>query len=69
MTILGITSFNFLHAKLGKYWKTIHQFVFPLFLIAALHVAFSSHFELKYMIFIALVVFVRVAAFIKKQEL
>lgn len=68
MTILGVTSLNLLHAKLGKYWKTIHQFVFPLFLIAALHVAFASRFDTKYMALITLVVFIRIVAFIKTQE-
>jgi hypothetical protein len=44
------------------------MFVFPLFCVVALHVAFASRFDAKYMIFIALVVFLRIFAFLKTQE-
>lgn len=68
ISLLWITSLNSLHRAMGKYWKSLHTLVFPLFCIVALHVAFASRFDVKYMIFITLVVFMRVFASIKVKN-
>ncbi len=68
ITLLGITSFNFLHKKMGKYWQQLHSLVYPLFCIVALHIAFASRFDLKYMSLISLVVLVRYIAYQKTSN-
>lgn len=64
IAILGITSNNYSVRLLKGTWKKIQVFAYPLFLIAALHVAFASRFEGFYITIISLLILLRTAAFL-----
>jgi sulfoxide reductase heme-binding subunit YedZ len=69
MAILGITSNDASVRFLRSHWKPLQTLAYPLFLIAALHVAFASRFEDFYVVVISAVVALRTFAFLKKRKI
>ena len=67
--ILWVTSNNFSVKILRWTWNKIQSLVYPLFLILALHVAFSSRFEGFYMVLIGSLVIFRSVAFLNRNTM
>lgn len=69
MLTLWITS-NKVSVKLfsWKWWKTIQSLVYPLFLLAMIHVAFTSRFDDFYIVIIFVVVFFRTSSYIFSKD-
>lgn len=68
MAILAITSNDYSVRLLRGTWKKIQVLAYPLFLIAALHVAFASRFDGFYIVIIGLLIALRIAAYFKKDS-
>lgn len=69
IAILAITSNNFSIQLLKGTWKKLQSFVYPLFLIAAFHVAFASRFDGFYMTTIGLLVLLRTLAYLGEKNI
>ncbi len=67
--ILWVTS-NMYSVKLlwGKLWTTIQSLAYPLFVLASIHIAFSSRFDAFYIITIVMLVALRTTAYFGKIE-
>jgi rubredoxin len=65
--LLGVTSNDVSVRLLKGFWKKIQTLAYPLFLMAALHIAFASRFDEWYMAIIGAVIFFRTVAFFRKD--
>lgn len=67
--ILGITSNNFSMKVLnGSVWKKVQSLVYPAFLIVAIHVAFSSRFDMFYVALTLWLVFIRTSSYLANKD-
>ena len=67
MALLAITSNNISIKLMKGNWKKLQSFVYPLFLIAAFHIAFASRFDSFYMVTIGALIFLRALAYIAEK--
>lgn len=69
MLVLWITSNKFSVTLLSwDVWKKVQSLVYPAFLIASIHVAFSSRFDVFYVVLILWLVFIRSSAYLAKKD-
>ena len=69
MLVLGLTS-NKVSMKIlsGNLWKKVQSLVYPTFLIVSIHVAFSSRFDIFYVMLIVWLVYIRTMSYIIQKE-
>gem|GEM_PF-6330240 len=69
MLVLGLTS-NKVSMKIlsGNLWKKVQSLVYPAFLIVSIHVAFSSRFDIFYVMLIVWLVYIRAMSYIIQKE-
>jgi len=69
MFVLWITS-NKVSMKIlsGNGWKKVQSLVYPAFLIASIHVAFSSRFDIFYVMLIIWLVYIRTMSYLIQRE-
>lgn len=68
MAVLAITSNDASVRFLKSKWKSLQTLAYPLFLLAALHVAFASRFEGFYTTTISALVLLRTFAYFKNSK-
>ncbi len=66
--VLWLTSNKFSVITLWKKWKKVQWLVFPGFILASIHIAFSSRFEWFYIFLIWLVVTARLTAYLNRKQ-
>lgn len=69
MLILGLTSNKMSLTLLsGKKWKTVQSLVYPAFLLSLIHIAFSSRFDLFYVVLAVFLLTLRTSVYLFKNQ-
>ena len=69
MLILWITSNKFSVKLLsGTTWKKVQSLAYPAFLVASIHVAFSSRFDMFYVLLVVRLVFIRSVSYLAQKD-
>ena len=69
MLVLWITSNKFSVQLLSwSVWKKVQSLVYPAFLVASIHVAFSSRFDMFYILLVVRLVFIRSVSYLAQKN-
>ncbi len=69
MLVLWITSNKFSVQLLSwSVWKKVQSLVYPAFLVASIHVAFSSRFDMFYILLVVRLVFIRSVSYLAQRN-